>query len=767
LYYWCLSLLPTYDGTLGLKGLKKDVRVVRDSFGIPYIYAKNLEDLYRAFGFVHAQDRLFQIDIMRRLANGRLSEVLGEKALAKDRYIRTLRISQSLREQKERYPDYYKGPWVKHYQAYADGLNQFVATRALPLEFHILNYKPSPFTVEDLIAISGYMALTFAHGIKVDSLIYHLESRIKSDQIAELTTGYLSDGPTILSKISGPLPGLENWSNTLNDLSNEMGYFYGSNSWLVSANRSSTGLPVLVNDPHIRFTNPSIWYEAHLEAGDFALRGFFLAGFPFALLGHNERFAFGLTMLENDDMNLYLERFSEDGSRCLFKRNWLPLQIEHETIPVKGRKKGEKLIIRSTPHGPVISDFLKTGPKDKAVSLSWTFHDPHNRIFEAFYRMNHARSPKEFSAALPLIASPGLNVSYADQKNIGWWATGKLVEHREGLRTNTLLDATTGEDEILGSRPFSANPSAWNPKRGYLLTANNPPEPQTTIPGYYMPADRAIRIEELLKNKQKLSIKDHQNIQTDSALFTAVVAMPRILEAMGKTKELSSQEEWALRIFEKWDFSHEPEEVGAAIYQEWAYQFLAELLDPVLGEKDARSYMKLSLSRHFLSTVMKNGTSKLLGSGRDFDSVVIAAFKKACANLSNRLGYAVDKWGWGKIHTLEFKHPLARAWPLNHLFNLGPFAAPGVKESINSVGGSFASDRFQAKSGPSTRRIIALGMPDESLAVIPTGNSGNRFSSHYGDQTSLFLKGIYRKLPFSKNAVEEATRHELILKANY
>ena len=342
-------------------------------------------------------------------------------------------------------------------------------------------------------------------------------------------------------------------------------------------------------------------------------------------------------------------------------------------------------------------------------------------------------------------------------------AAGKLVKHRKDLRTNTLLDASSGKDEILGSRPFSENPSAWNPERGFLFTANNPPEPQTSIPGYYMPADRATRIEQLLKEKKKLSVKDHQAIQTDSSLFTATLAMPRILRAI-QASSLDVQQKWALSILETWDYSHEPREVGAALYQEWAYQFLAELLDPVLGKKDARSYMKLSLSRHFLSSTMKSGTSAFLGSDRDFDSVITAAFKKACASLTTRLGKEVNHWEWGKIHTLEFKHPLARAWPLNLLFNLGPFPAPGVKESINSVGSSFSSDRFQAGSGPSTRRIILMGMTDKSLAVIPTGNSGNRFSSHYEDQCSLFLKGGYRNLPFSKDAVEEARKYELVLK---
>jgi len=746
-----------------MTGLQKSVKVLRDQWGIPYMKAANTTDLYRAFGFTHAQDRLFQMDGMRRLANGQLAEVLGPKALPLDLKMRTLRIARHLKSLRERKPQYFQGKWMEYYEAYCDGINQFIKTGPLPLEFKILGYEPKSFTPQDLMPIAGYMALTFAHGMKVDSLATAASFQLNQEQLEELIQGYPESGATILSSLKTPIPGLESWSDFLNELQDQSGYFYGSNSWIVAPSHSKTGAAMLVNDPHIRYVNPSIWFEAHLESPQYQSHGFFLAGFPFPLLGHNQKHAYGLTMLENDDMDLFEETISKDGKSCLYNGKWIPLQIERELIRVRGQDKPHELLVRSTPHGPIISDFLPTKLEGKAISLSWLFYDPENRIFEAFFGMANAKSPSDFGKAVSKIASPGLNVSYVDKKgNIAWWTAGKLPVNTKTTPSKVLLNGSSGEHEVKEFHPFSKNPHMMNPKQGFIYTANNKPVESDLIRGYFMPMDRAERIVEMLVAGQQLSIEYMEAMQTDSLLITARIGVPKILSSL-QGKKLQPLEHQVVNLLAKWDLRHETDRVGAAIFQEWEYQFLGVLLDPILKE-NADSFKKLAEARHFATAILRSGESGFLkAQNLSFAQAVEKALKKTCESLKKRLGPDPTTWTWGRIHTLEFEHPLGKVWPLNLIFNIGPLPAPGVKESINSVGSTFSNKRFQVRSGPSTRRIITFHDINQSRAVIPTGNSGNLLSKHYDDQVKLYFENRFRTIPFTWDAVEKAAVYSMSL----
>ena len=762
-YLYLCSLTPVYDGSQNLSCIKTPVKVLRDKWGIPSIKASNTIDLYKAFGFIHAQDRLFQMDGMRRLSNGQLAEVLGEKALPLDLKMRTLRIARHFQDLKKTNPSYFQGQWMKYYEAYCEGINEYLKSGPLPLEFKILGYEPKPFTPQDLLPIAGYMALTFAHGIKVDSLATSIAASLDKKMVEELIQGYPKLGPTILSSHRLPGSGLELWSTFLNELQDQSGYFYGSNSWIIAPSRSQTGSTILVNDPHIRYVNPSIWYEAHLESPDYQIHGFFLAGFPFPLLGHNQNHAYGLTMLENDDMDLFEETMSEDGKSSLHDNQWIPTREELELIAVKGKQKPQELIVRSTPNGPIISDFLPAKLEGKSISLSWLFYEPDNQIFEAFFGMASAKSEQDFESSIAKIASPGLNISYVDKAgNIAWWAAGKLPINSVKAPSKVVLNGADPESSISGFHPFSENPRMKNPKQGFIYTANNKPVNSDMVRGYFMPADRAERILEMLASQEKLSLEFMERMQTDSVLMTAKLAIPLILQATNG-KALDAREKTGLEILGQWDGSHEISQVGAAIFQEWEYQLLGVLLDPIL-KNHSKPFKELALAKHFITALLRSKTSNFLTSqNMSFDEAVLEAYKRACASLTKKLGTSVEQWSWGRIHTLELPHALGKVWPLNLIFNLGPYPAPGVKESINSVGSTFSNRRFQATSGPSTRRIITFHDIDQSRAIIPTGNSGNRLSKHYDDQVQPYLENQYRLIPFTWSAIEKAAVYHMDL----
>ena len=762
--YIVLSSQPLKPGNYEIDGLSEPVTVQRDQFGIPYINANNKSDLYLALGFVHAADRIFQIDFLRRLVSGRLSEVIGSAGLKKDKLFSQLRFVEFQRELRQKRPELFRGSWFEELNAYVDGLNQFLELDQLPIEYKFLGYTPKKFEIEEVLAIGGYMAYGFAHGSKSDSFFGYLQQKLEPEVFRALWKTYPSQGPLIINpgkyglssndenskekiKLDSEKPALKSESlNLIEDIDEVFAPFYGSNSWIVGPNKSATGNAVLVNDPHIGYSNPSVWYEASLHCKDFKLQGHFLSGFPFALVGHTTDHAWGLTMLSQDDMDLYLEKIDWDLKRVKRGDSWIKLKEYPVTIPVKNAAP-VSYTVTWTDIGPLIDPFLKFDHK-KPVSLFWSYFDPDNNIYKAFHGINNQSDISMFEHSVSQIISPGLNISYTNkQGDIAWWAAGRFINRSPDNPGHLPLNGENFNEHSRNYLPFSYNPKLLNPPQGYIITANNDPTGKRGKSGYYQPADRAQRIEQLIKAKQQLSINDHKRMLGDSVSILHQMIGPRLCKALTKGPSKQAFDSSLVSLFCQWNGEHETKEIGALLFQEWLIQLRILLTENVLTENDRYHWLRLTHSKHFLYHLFDEGHSHLLDiQNLSLDQAMLKAFDSTLAVLSEKYGKKSNAWRWGKAHQVTYKHPLGKSMWLSFL-NLGPYKAPGLKDSINAVGTKFSNKRFDVFSGPSTRRIVDMADIDNSYSILPTGNSGNYFSRHYRDQIGKYLKKDFKKTP--------------------
>jgi penicillin amidase len=542
-YWYARGKLPQREGELYLSGLTAPVQVRWDERGVPHIQAKNETDLYRALGFLHAQDRLFQMELMRRLAKGELSEILGPKLLETDKLFRTLglRVQAEARVRiiNSRHPSW---PAL---QAYLDGINEFQETRPLPIEFEILGIRnPLPYSAEDTLAVTGYLAYSFAAALRTEPVLTYVRDRLGPDYLRIFDVdwnplGVLSPQARLLGQ-AGPksstkpnakhsdklgaqptLPSLPpqfaalskaDWQTLarVGEVSQQalelagVPLMEGSNAWAISGQRTASGKPMLAGDPHIAFSLPAVWWEAHLsvpasnESPGFELYGHFQALSPYALLGHNKQFGWSLTMFQNDDMDMIALRPNPANPRQVWYRGqWTDLGLRREVIEVKGAEP-ETLEVPQSPYGPIINaafaDTLGTSSSATPIALWWIFYEAENPIIEAFYELNRADTLAKARQAASKLHAPGLNIVWANAAgDIGWWAAAKLVQRPLGVNPTFILDSTQGQAEKPGYYRFADNPQEENPARGYIVSGNQQPLPRSGVPvhGYYNNPERA------------------------------------------------------------------------------------------------------------------------------------------------------------------------------------------------------------------------------------------------------------------------------------
>ena len=461
---------PQRSGTLALAGLSAPVQVHYDERGVPHIRAGNEADLYRALGYVHAQDRLFQMEILRRLAQGELAAVLGPKLLASDKLFRSLGI-------RERAATYaanmdMQSPAHQALTAYLDGINHYQATRPVPLEFDLLGIKPRPFTAQDTVAVSGYLAYSFAAAFRTEpaltfvrdmlgagylrmfDLDWHPEGVLTATAPTQTPMPTTTSAPAHMSRLTNAdwqgLARVAEASQSAMDLGG-LPLLEGSNAWAISGTRTASGKPMLAGDPHIAYSSPSVWYEAHLSAPGFELYGHFQALNPVALLGHNAEFGWSITMFQNDDLDLIAEKVNPDNPQQVWHRQqWVELSTRSETIEVKGQAP-VTLTLRRSPHGPIINDAFKDTLGDTPVAMWWAFLETENPLLEAFYQLNRANTLDKARAAARKIHAPGLNLVWASASgDIGWWAAAKVPLRPTGVNPAFILDAGAGQADKLG-----------------------------------------------------------------------------------------------------------------------------------------------------------------------------------------------------------------------------------------------------------------------------------------------------------------------------
>ena len=780
-YFFMQSLKPTYKGSLTLEGLNSEVNVYFDDYGVPHIFADNEPDAYFALGYVHGQDRLFQMEMLRRVGNGQLAEILGPDLVKTDRFFRTIGIRETTKKATAAFQQLdANDPMKKATLAYYEGLNQFIKNGPTPVEFYILGIEKRPFSIEDAFSIFGYMGFSFAQAFRTDPLVTRIQEKYGS--------AYLQDLDVHWNPIAQKIPV---FGQTATDslLSNYFGIdhlfeslptppWIGSNSWVLGPSKTKSGKVLFSNDTHIAYAQPSVWYDAHIECPELSLFGQHLGGIPFAVTGHNRYFAWGLTMLENDDIDFYVEEFNPDNDKQVrFKDQWEDVEVRQEVIKVKG---GEDVVfeVKTTRHGPIVNDAIDhvANTTNQPVSMWWIYNNFLPKNLESVYTFGRAQSMQEARKGVAMGHAPGLNVMYGDMDgNIAWWAMGKLPKRPAHVNSKLLLDGASGNDEILGYFDFEDNPQSENPPSGYVYSANNQPDTSagTLHAGYYIPEDRAKRIVEQLNSDKKWNLEDAKALINDTKSSISPTLAKEIVHVIGSDVDFSSNEKQALEILNNWD-GHSPlEAVAPTIYAKVLYHVLSKTMKDELGEEDFETFLSTHLIKRTLTLLLQRDASLWWDNINTSDqqetrkSIFTDAFQQSIQELEAQLGQQIDQWNWEKVHTIEHPHALSQVPALRSIFNVGPFPINGNNETLNNQMFRISGDgEYEVVAGPAMRRIIDFSDVEHSLNVLPTGQSGNVLSPHYDDQAQLFVDGKFRVQLMNKEEIKAQCKRKLVLKGS-
>ena len=781
--------LPQLDGTRTVAGIQQPVEIVRDRWGVPHIFAASDEDAYFALGYVHAQDRLFQLELSRHVSQGRLAELVGEPGLNLDLLFRTIDLHGPTRRMLERARE----PVRSAARAYARGINSAVTDLdgSLPLEFTLLGHEFEPAQPDDFLGLIGLMTWGLNLSWEMDRHYEQLAALLGEERALELFPFRHGGSPPVHPRVgvtSPDSPATETTKATVRldglvesrpraSSSPDPAWILpwldgtgGSNSWVVSPRRSATGHAILANDPHLGFTLPPIWYQAHLHAPGFDVAGVTLPGLPLVVIGRNRTIAWGLTNVMHDAADFFVERLDQNRpGQVMHRGEWVEMEKRVETIQVKGGD-ARSLEVLSTPHGPLVNHLLPD--IQKPVSYRWTLHAAdHANELEGLWLLNRARNWEEFRRAMSWFGAAAQNVVYADREgHIGMQTVGafpRLAGRQDGLRFRTGWD---GSEEWNGFHPFEDNPVSFDPPQGWLASANNPtveaPGP-FYISAYWEPVDRISRIREFLASREKLSVEDMQRLQGDTLLVAAREIVPLLLEAFGPSPPAGDPTAEALETLRGWNYTMDAGHAAPILFVTFHRQLFEEIFEDELGEELIRAYRSRgNLPDGMVRTVLKRGAEHWLDrvetpGVEGLPEILRAAFRKAMNRVSARWGPDPKNWIWGDVHTLTLPHPVgATARPLGWYFNLGPFPVPGSNATVNKM--EYRSDDFQVVSGASVRQITDFSGPDQLLSVIPGGQSGIPASPHYDDLPNSWLTGRYHPIPLNREAIQE--EHRLVLR---
>ena len=767
-------LKPSYSGNLELSNIEKETSVYFDDYGIPHIYAENEFDAITALGYVHAQDRLWQMELIRRIAPGRLSEIFGEKMLKNDTFFVSLGIDENSKKSIGKLDK--NGNVYKLAMAYLNGINQFIDNGSTPIEFTLIGVEKERYQLEDIYNIMGYMSFSFAMAQKTDPLLSIIKDKLGNDYIKEL--GIDVNPNTVLIKNSkSTIESFEQLITSVNEVmvNSPIPPFIGSNSWVVSANKTTTGNVLFANDPHIGFAQPAVWYEAHITTPNYELYGYHLAGVPFPLLGHNRNYAYGLTMFENDDIDFYKEEnHPSDNNKYKTPTGYESYKTATKTIKVKDAED-VTITVRSSRHGPIMNDVVDAISQTEPIAMSWVFTQLEGSMLDALYTISRATEMNDVKKGASMIHAPGLNLMYGDAKgNIAWWATGKLYKHKAHVNTKFILDGASGEDDPIEYLDFSDNPMSENPDWNYVYSANNQPDTIANIlyPGYYVPEDRAKRIVQLLEpinNWNKETMAAMINDVKSSVSHDVIKEFTAILDF----NSFSKNEQRAIDLLQLWDDTNTVDAIAPTIYNKWVYLYLKNTYEDELGETLFKQFIGTHLSKRAIATQIKKDTSiwwdniSTKNKVETKKDILSNSLIEAVASLENQLGNDIKNWSWGKVHTLEHKHPLGTVASLKEYFNVGPFPINGAREVINNRGYEYNdSGLYNVNAGPSTRRIIDFSDIENSISILPTGQSGNPFSEHYRDQAEMYNKGEFRKMKMNKDEIIKVSTQLIFIPKN-
>jgi len=746
------AALPPVEGQVAVAGLREPVEVLRDRWGIPYLSAGSQDDLWFAQGFVQASERLFQIELALRAANGRLSEWFSDLTVPADRFARTVGFHRIGALEAGRWTD----PSRSMMRRFIAGARAWVASMpAPPLEYAMLGVPPElPEDLEGWAAVFAYLAWGLSGNWDDELLRLRLSERLGVSAAETLLPPGPVDPPvTAAGSLAGRL---------LEGLPRSHGQ--GSNNWVVSGSRTASGRPLLANDPHLLAQQPAAWFELHLRAPGYEARG---VAFPFApgiVVGATAHHAWGVTNVSGDIQDLYVERLNDAGTAAEFDGAWEPLEVRSETIEVRGGR-AVTFEVRETLHGPILetatvgvagTEFV---PINGTFALRWAAADGLLEPF-ALVGLVGATSFESFREALRGLSCPGQNVVYADvDGTIGYQCTGRFPLRRTG-EGSAPVPGWTSEHEWDGYLPFDELPWSKNPGSGYIVTANNRIHDEDyphLIALDFHPPYRARRIGDLLSSNDTVTAADCGSIQVDTVSLPAQRLLPHLsaTEANGEGAE-------ALDRLRGWDGDLRADSWEAAVYEVW----LGEIAAHVLGaDEDPETFAAYFASREAfvcsaLPAMLESGGPP--PAGGSWDEILAGGLADALRVLEERLGTERGTWRWGALHRVRFAHPLARMPGLAALFVAAEHELGGDEQTVLQAGFD-AHLGFDAVVIPSWRVVVDLADLDASRAVLTTGQSGNPASPHWNDQSALWAGGELRACPFSRPAVEAASEHSMLL----
>ena len=795
IWWFIYRPLPEVDGTVSLSGLQKEVTVDRDTWGVPHIRAASLNDLAEAQGYVMAQDRLWQMDLLRRIARGQLAEIVGSEALPLDRKFRTFGFARAAERDVALLDAEARGAS----EAFARGVNRFIEQhqKRLPLEFSLLQYKPQPWQPSDSLVIAGYMYETLTDTWEKELNRAKVTERVGADRAKDLfseealmdhfvigdpnvsndgsehsraVTGDEDDdddipSDTVLKADLGATPAMQTpepftglssalWPSVqswIEGSRREIRHGLGSNNWVVSGAHTATGKPLLANDTHLELSVPPIWYEIHLTAPGWNVKGVTLPGAPFVVIGHNERIAWGFTNNQADVQDLYIETFNPSSpEEYRVHGAWAKAQVFDEVLHVKGQPDEHMKLIVSR-HGPIVH---REG--DKAYALRWTATEPSGLAY-TYNWLGRAQNWNEFRNEMKRVWGPGQNTVYADVNgNIGYIMAAHVPLRKKG-HGEVPVPGDTDDYEWTGYIPFNQLPQAFNPESGLIVTANARvvgPNYKPYLTDRWEEPYRTARIYDLLHDKHDLRPEDMLKVQTDTYSYPDLFLAEQLSSAMKTARPNDARAQRLIDRVKDWNGIADADSPLVSFLEATRGTALFLLLEPYLG-KDTSLYQWRSTA--FLQKILTDRPAKWLPLAyKTYDELLCAAADRAVRRLAERSkSERIEDWQWRRFDSLEMLHPIGREGLLKQLLSI-----TGKPQS----GTMFSPRAANRRDGPSMRFVANPANWDDSILLIPAGQSGQFGSSHYTDQFSYWYEGRPIVAPFSDAAEASARRHTLILK---
>jgi len=777
-YFAVHSALPQLDGRLQVSGLSAPVTVTRDSHGVPTIEAGSLEDLFFAQGYVTAQDRLWQMDLMRRFDSGELSEIFGEDLLKIDREQRILGLRAAAKKSLEM-----ASPRDRtFFEAYARGVNAYIGTHGsrLPIEFRILHYAPQPWLAEDSVVIANSMVKDLNYHYFFDALDREkILAKLGSELTADLyvNRSWHDRPPTVMREDladpqsnAGDSDDDDDSDDDTPDNSVTQGAFppaspeglpvNGSNDWVVSGAHTVTGKPLLSNDMHLGHQMPNLWYEAHLHSGSLDVAGVTLPGMPYVIVGHNQRIAWGFTNVGPTVTDVYIENFNPQGAYQT-PAGWVQPEHRVEVIHVKG-KPDVTLDVKSSRHGPIITELVPG--EIRPLALRWTLYDG---LQIPFFDVNAAQNWQEFRHAFSLLDAPGQNVVYADvDGNIGYQTTGKVPIRAAGDGSLPASGADNAH-EWTSYIPFEKLPSIYNPPSGVIATANGritPDNYPNSISMEWEAPWRTERIYHVLESGRQFSPADMLALENDIHSEAELFAAERLVYAVDHASKPSARAKQAADLMRGWDGRMLASAAAPTITQTSIRELRRLLLEPKLGsapadsaqEDGALSWKSYSWEMRsvWVENILLHRPKRWLPEKYpNYDELLTAAVDAAVNGPEAPKDLA--SWRWGAFNAVEIQHPVLGKIPL-----VKHWSGPGLREQSGS---GYTVKAVGRHHGPSERFTANMADLDQSTLNTVTGQGGNFLSPYYMDQWKAWYQGTTFTLPFSAQAVEGAKQHRLVL----